>query len=322
MSNLEVRLTMITLRPVDPDRDFPGIVQVVNAIDPEPITAEEYAAMYQSAATWTAYRVVALDPQQQVHGYATATRSPAAPQGQFNVWVAVDPAYTRRGIGSSLYSELWSFLTTQQVTVLLSDVSDACPACLAFAQQRGFRVERHLFESTLELAHFNMSAYDGVLDAVAAQGIRFQTFAELSPSAENQHKLYELDRRIEQDIPGMDWFPETFETFRQRFFDDPCCEPQGKIVALDGEQWVGLAIVRLIPASNAAYNLMTGIERGYRGRKIALALKLLAIQYAQRRAVAYIRTNNDSENTPILALNRKLGYRPRPGKYLLRKDIG
>lgn len=167
-----------------------------------------------------------------------------------------------------------------------------------------------------------MSAYDGVLDAVAAQGIRFQTFAELPLSAENQHKLYELDQRIAQDIPGMSWFPETFETFQQRFFDDPWCESQGKIIALDGEQWAGLAVVRLVPASNAAYNLMTGVERHYRGRKIALALKLLAIQYARQRGVAYIRTNNDSENTPILALNQKLGYRPRPGKYLLRKDIG
>ena len=30
-----------------------------------------------------------------------------------------------------------------------------------------------------------------------------------------------------------------------------------------------------------------------------------------------IRTNNDSENAPILTVNRKLGYVPEPGFYTL-----
>jgi hypothetical protein len=49
------------------------------------------------------------------------------------------------------------------------------------------------------------------------------------------------------------------------------------------------------------------------------ALKLLAIRCARRCArrygAVYIRTHNDSENAPILAINRKLGYQPRPGLY-------
>jgi hypothetical protein len=31
--------------------------------------------------------------------------------------------------------------------------------------------------------------------------------------------------------------------------------------------------------------------------------------------VDYIRTNNDSQNAPILAINRKLGYTAEPGGY-------
>ena len=32
-------------------------------------------------------------------------------------------------------------------------------------------------------------------------------------------------------------------------------------------------------------------------------------------SAVYIRTHNDGENAPILAINRNLGYQPRPGLY-------
>lgn len=57
---------------------------------------------------------------------------------------------------------------------------------------------------------------------------------------------------------------------------------------------------------------MTGVEKAYRGRKLALALKLLAIRIAQAHDAATIRTGNDAENGPMLAINRKLGYQPWP----------
>jgi hypothetical protein len=37
--------------------------------------------------------------------------------------------------------------------------------------------------------------------------------------------------------------------------------------------------------------------------------------------MAELMINNDSENTPMLAVNRKLGYQPRPGKYLLLQKL-
>jgi GNAT superfamily N-acetyltransferase len=314
---------VITLRPVDPN-DFPGIVRVVNTIDPEPITIEEFTKNYQrSGPKRRAYRIVAVDAQQEVRGYAVVIHEDGMPPGHVILWLGVEPQWCKQGIGTALYDHMVSFLKTSgwEVTSLESDVSDACPNCLAFAEHRGFHIERHLFESTLDLAQFNASAFQGILESVEAQGIRFHTFTELPQSADVQQRLYDLDRRIALDIPGGNWFPLTFETFQQRIFDDPSCEPQGKIIAVDGEEWIGLAIVRLYRDSNAAYNFMTGVDRHYRGRKIGLALKLLAIRYAKQRGVAYIRTNNDSENSPILTLNRKLGYRPEPGRYLLQQDF-
>ncbi len=67
--------------------------------------------------------------------------------------------------------------------------------------------------------------------------------------------------------------------------------------------------------------MITGVERAYRGRHIALALKLLGIRYAKARGALTIRTNNDSQNVPMLAVNRKLGYRPEPGIYRLIRQF-
>lgn len=57
--------------------------------------------------------------------------------------------------------------------------------------------------------------------------------------------------------------------------------------------------------------------RDYRGRGLAQALKLQTVLLARRAGMRTIRTNNDSLNAPMLAVNRKLGYRPEPGYYEL-----
>ena len=69
------------------------------------------------------------------------------------------------------------------------------------------------------------------------------------------------------------------------------------------------------------YNLMTGVDRAYRSRHIALALKVQSICFAKAFGADSIRTHNDSQNGPMLAINRKLGYQPRPGEYRLIKRV-
>ena len=56
------------------------------------------------------------------------------------------------------------------------------------------------------------------------------------------------------------------------------------------------------------HNMLTGVDRAYRGRKIAQALKLQTILYAKACGADSIATQNDSVNAPMLAINRKLGY--------------
>jgi RimJ/RimL family protein N-acetyltransferase len=91
-------------------------------------------------------------------------------------------------------------------------------------------------------------------------------------------------------------------------------------VAVEGDRWIGFATVNLVQANGNAHNEMTGVRREYRGRDIALALKLLAIRYARSIGAREITTSNDSLNAPMLAVNRKLGYIPQNGQYKLKND--
>jgi len=36
---------------------------------------------------------------------------------------------------------------------------------------------------------------------------------------------------------------------------------------------------------------------------------------------AYLRTHNDSRNAPMLAVNQRYGYRPRPGQIWVAKAL-
>jgi len=143
--------------------------------------------------------------------------------------------------------------------------------------------------------------------------------ADVQDSPGARRKLHELNSLTNLDIPGWDGSLMPFEEFEQWVCGAAWYRPAGQLIAADGDTWVGLAAVQLLPEKQGAYNLTTGVLRSHRGRKIALALKLLAIRYARSQGARHLDTNNDSLNAPMLAINKKLGYRPQPGKYSLVK---
>ncbi len=84
---------------------------------------------------------------------------------------------------------------------------------------------------------------------------------------------------------------------------------------------VGLSALAYYRETNSTYTMHTGVLPEYRGRHIALALKLQTIRLARQLGAEYLRTHNDSQNAPILAINQKLGYRPLPGFYRMLKAL-
>jgi len=70
------------------------------------------------------------------------------------------------------------------------------------------------------------------------------------------------------------------------------------------------------------YNLHTGVDRGYRGRKLAQAVKVLALRYAREvLRVNRVRTHHNTLNHPMIAIDRKFGYVQKPGIYVMVKSF-
>lgn len=313
----------ISLRPFNIETDAARYAELVNTIVQDPVDAARVTEWHHNfPPDGIRQRTAALDEQGVIVGSGEASRRPTMVAGAFFVEPIVAPEFCRRGIGAQLYDDAVAFAHANGATRLISEVRDNEPAWLKFAQTRGFAIDRHIFESTLDLATFDETRFAGVIEAVQAQGIRVLTLADAGNDETHQRKLYALNRDAALDIPGWEGEFARFEDFNRYVFQASWFRAEGQILAADGDDWVGLAATGFFQKTNSAYNMHTGVARAYRGRHIALALKLLAIRRAREWGATHLRTNNDSHNTPILAINRQLGYQPEPGFFKLVKGLG
>ena len=313
----------ISLRLVDPATDLARITELTNAVHPdtetEDLLREDLTRQMEGRYMRS---LVASVPGEPVAGYCLVDHVPWQPAGRFWVWVTTDKRWRGQGIGSTLFAQTLTLATEQGAAILATQVRDDHPDSLAFAERRTFHVERHIFESVIDLATFEPSRFAGLIEDVEADGIRFFTLADVGNTREALHKLWEVNYRAVLDDPASTGSFSSFEDFSQVVGQASWFDPAGQIMAADGETIVGLGAVGYFQETRSARNMITGVERAYRGHHIALALKLLGIRYAKTRGALTIRTNNDSQNAPMLAVNRKLGYRPEPGVYrLIRKLI-
>jgi GNAT superfamily N-acetyltransferase len=302
--------------------DFERVADIWTATSPEPVTVEEMHEMEANDRFEYRHRLVAVDETGFVAGIGRAYRTPEAPAGLFAVKAWIDPSFRGLGLGRQLCDALEAWSLEQGATEFESHVRDNDPRALAFARTRGMEIERHVFESTLVPATFDETPFAGAVERAESSGIRFFTVAE-EPGVVSERGLFELYRRTAWDIPGfhLTSYPP-YEDWYKWVFGQSDSRPELMIIAADGDRFVGCSVMVEVPASKTLYTDYTCVEKEYRGRGIALALKLLSIRAAQRCGAPLMRTNNDSQNGPMLAVNRKLGYVPQPGSYRMKRSVG
>ncbi len=100
--------------------------------------------------------------------------------------------------------------------------------------------------------------------------------------------------------------------------------PDAQIVAIDTSngEWAAMSAITVFEGSDHAYNLFTGTDVRYRGRKLAQAVKALALRRARRFGVEAVRTSHNSENEAMIAIDTKLGYVRTPGMFIMVKVLG
>ena len=160
----------------------------------------------------------------------------------------------------------------------------------------------------------DLAKYEPVLEGVQQQGIRFVTLTDVMASDPNwQHNVWQLFGQIERDIPMPHPEPPTPFAEYAEYYKGEYFRPDTWAIAVDeNDEYVGMCVVNVM--GRRPYYLfagITGVIRSHRRRKIATALKLQSILYAQQNGFHTIYTNNE-ENNPMFQLNLDLGFKPLP----------
>jgi GNAT superfamily N-acetyltransferase len=244
---------------------------------------------------------------------------------KFWLEIAVDPAARRRGVGSALYQRLMAEMRTRNAIAVRAgvhretDIDD-----IRFLTRRGFAEVQRGWQSRLHIPSFDIGAFASAEERVARQGIVLTTLAverERDPDA--LRRAYALTSACERDMPSVDPVTEVpFELFIAHTIDSPNAAPDAFFIAKDGARYAGMSgLYRPMAEPGIIYQGLTGVLREYRGRGIAMALKLQTVRYAREHGYIEIRTWNDVRNQPMLRINDALGFARQPAWINFEKPL-
>jgi GNAT superfamily N-acetyltransferase len=216
----------------------------------------------------------------------------------------VEPAERGHGIGSGLYAAVSELAAADGRTCIDVEVSDRDPAGGEFAARRGFAeaLEQHVFVE-LDLTSCTPLPVD------PPPGIRIVSLAERPELA---REVWEVQCEAVVDIPTdiEESVPADFETFRENRLEHPSSIHEALMIALDGDEAVGYAMLyRREARPGVADHAMTAVRRAWRGRGVAGSLKRAHVAWAKANGLTALATANEERNAPIRALNRRYGYR-------------
>lgn len=337
----------MTVRPFRDD-DFGPVARMGTAAFPDEPWSE--AEMRHADAGWDhgrfeMVRVIAEDAQGSVVGYGRFNHMPwQFHPRKYALWLLVDPARRRQGIGGALYAHVLDALRARQATTVRTFVGNETEiASVAFLTRRGFVEVQRGWESRLDVGAFDFSRFAGAAERVAQQGIVITTLAALrARDPEAVRAAYDLFVEAGSDTPAVDPVtPEPFGQWVATNVESPKALLDAFFVAVasgqsvsasgsgersgragggfdpmhapDGDRYVGLSqLHRRLEQPDVLQQELTAVRREYRGRGIAMALKLHTVAYARAHGYREIRTGNDIRNRPMLRINEALGFVKQP----------
>lgn len=245
--------------------------------------------------------------------------------GKYAIDLAVMPAWRRHGLGAALYDHMVCELAKRSPTptLLACRTREDQPQSVRFLARRGFEQVMRSPMCRLDAPRFDFAPFAGVIPKVEAGGVQLYSLAQLAiMDADWRRKIYELDWECTLDEPLPDTPTQSsFEHYAAEVFENPDFLPEAWFVAVDGGAYVGMtATNRNAQNPPQLDTVFTGIVRSHRRRGLATALKLLAIDYAQRNGYTSILADNEEHN-PMYQLNLALGFAPQPALLFFHKQI-
>lgn len=323
----EGQTALVTIRAAVPG-DETLILAVGNTLFPNDYqeTLEEFRHHRERlrAGGYADVFAVAETPDGQVVGYAHHQQMPGqANPDRFRVFVGVAPEWHGQGVGRALFAHAAAQLTGRGARAAETFAREHDNRVIDFLVRRGFREAMRAWENRLDPSRFDPAPFAPYLERVAAAGITITTLAEeqhRDPDAVS--KAYELHNAVEADIPSASPFQaQPFERFMEHNVGGPNALLDAYFLATAGDAYVGEAVLRKPVLGTHLTHDTTGVRRAYRGRGIAMALKLATIAYARAHGCTQIRTWNEVNNAGMLTINERLGFVRQPAWITFEKTL-
>jgi GNAT superfamily N-acetyltransferase len=289
---------MASIRELDAERDAEGVVALLRELRPTAVLnrAAWLHQLRNVPERARLHNLVAVDGGRVVaDAYAFLN---FFTEGSSTVFVGLTVAgsHRRRGIGGALYELLVAHAATLGATELHATFYENDDG-VAFARTRGFTEVRAETESMLD---------PRTVTETPPPDVDLRPVRDVDPRL-----VYELDVEATRDLPATEQFDfMPYDEWEGHVLERPLFTADGSFVAIVDGVAAAVSMLVVDEESGRAANMFTGTLRAYRGRGLALAVKLASIAWAAEHGVTTIVTTNDETNGPMLAINRRLGYVP------------
>ncbi len=241
------------------------------------------------------------------------------------VGVEVEPEFSDSGVGEALCQEIEKLSLKNKAKLLTTIVSERQGGTLEFWKAQGFLEGSSSIESRLDLRRVEWKDLEGQLSATMNTDVSVSTLAqERGINSNCAEDLCALENEAGEDVPISDrWRRMKVSEYKDLVHMSPAVVPSAWFIAKNHGEYVGESFLlrnRLwFPGSMGTG--FTCVRQDFRGKGIARHLKLHGIRWAKKRGVSFIRTWNDSENKPMLTLNRLLGFENHAAWLRLEKRL-
>ncbi len=288
------------IRPFDPTRDGPGVVEVIHEVFPSGVTTVEdflqYHATTPARARHAAW-VATVDDRIVAH--ANASLNWFSSNNSASARVNVSEAFRGRGIGTRLWERVEGHLRELAPSRVLTMFVES-PAAVAFARARGFEEVRAEALSCVDPRTVDTSRVD-------VASFELVPLRDVSPE-----EVYEVDMITTPDVPMTDEVDDLpYDEWLEMAWRRPTMSLDGSFAARESGRVVCITMLAANLERGRAFNEYTGTLPAHRGRGLASLVKLASLRWAAENGVTAVWTTNDETNAPMLAVNRRLGYEPK-----------
>ena len=209
-------------------------------------------------------------------------------EGHASLRLMVRPTHRRRGHARTLLEVALDHLTRPVVHSIVEDDDESRAA----AQRLGFELTRTFHMSALDPREVPAPPADDRVHPLAAF---------------DERELWAAHNSVVVDDPSGLSLQVTFEEWLEDWHD-PRCRPELSTGIVEDGRLV--AFSRLGAAGTRAWSDMTGTLPGHRGHGLGLLAKQHTLAKAAQAGIERCFAGNDGDNAAMLAVNRRLGYRP------------